>query len=145
MPKVFFSRVRLVFTFVVLLSPSTADVVCPRFVHTDGPWRFRAMSRFSIVSFPPRLMRWVTTWMYSVLYPFVYREALPSFLLLLDFLAPRHTSQLLLDLSCFLAYLFPRLTALHSSPSHVVILHSSYCYCLWPHIVDHWLHTEIPP
>ena len=37
-PKLFyFSTVRRVFAFVVLLPPSTADVVCPRFVHTDEP------------------------------------------------------------------------------------------------------------
>ena len=84
-PKLFyFSTVRRVFTFVVLLPPSAADVACPRFVHTDETWRFRTMSRFSIVSFPPRLMRLVTTWMLSALFPFVFREALPPFLLLLE-------------------------------------------------------------
>ena len=73
---------------VVLLPPSTADVACPRFVHTDETWRFRTMSRFSIVSFPPRFMRLVTTWMLSALFRFVFREALPPFLLLLDFPCP---------------------------------------------------------
>ena len=61
-PKLFyFSTVRRVFALAVLLSPTTADVACPRSVHTDDPWRFRTMSRFSIVSFPPRLMRLATT------------------------------------------------------------------------------------
>ena len=51
-PKLFnFSTVRRVFDFVVLLPPSTAVVACPRFVHTAEPWRFRIMSKFSIVSF----------------------------------------------------------------------------------------------
>ena len=88
-PKLFyFSTVRRVFAFVVLLPPSTADVACPRFVHTDETWRFRTMSRFSIVSFPPRLMRLVATWMLSALFLFVFREALPHFLLLLDSTCP---------------------------------------------------------
>ena len=89
LPKLFyFSTVRRVFAFVVLLPPSTADVACPRFVHTDEPWRFRTMSRFSIVSFPPRPMRLVTRWMLSALFRFIFREALPPFLLLLDFPCP---------------------------------------------------------
>ena len=89
-PKLFhFSTVRRVFAFVVLLPPSTAYVACPRFVHTDETWRFRTMSRFSIVSCPPRPMRLVTTWMLSALFRFVFREALPPpFLLLLDFPRP---------------------------------------------------------
>ena len=46
-PKLFyFSTVQRVFAFVVLLPPSTADVACPRFVHTGEPWRFRTMSWF---------------------------------------------------------------------------------------------------
>ena len=61
------------------------------------------------------------------------------------FLAPWHTSLVLLDLSCFLAYFFPRLTSLHYSPSHLVLRHPSYCYRLWSHMVDHWLHIESPP
>ena len=37
-PKLFyFPTVRRVFAFVVLLPPSTADIACPRFVHTDEP------------------------------------------------------------------------------------------------------------
>ena len=98
--------------------------------------------------------------MLPALFLLAFREALPPFLLLLDFscplvyfpflffftfLAPWHTSLLLLDLSCFLVYFFPRLTSLHSSPSHLVIRHPSYCYSLWSHIVDHWLHIESPP
>ena len=94
-PKLFyFCTVRRVFAFVVLLPPSTADVACPSFVHTDETWRFRTMSRFSIVSFPPRLMRLVTTWMLPALFRFVFPEVLPPFLLLL------------LDFPCPLAY-FP--------------------------------------
>ena len=89
LPKLFyFPTVRRVTAFVVLLPPSTADVACPRFVHTDEPWRFRTMSRSSIVSFPPRSMRLVTTWMLSALFRFVFREALPPFLLLLDIPCP---------------------------------------------------------
>ena len=46
-PKLFyFSIVRRVFVFVVLLPLSTANVACPRFVHTDEPWRFRTMLTF---------------------------------------------------------------------------------------------------
>ena len=62
---------------------------------------------------------------------------LPFCCLFLTFLAPRHTFLWLLDISCFLAYFFPRLTSLHFSPSHLVLRHSSYCYCLWSHVVDH--------
>ena len=98
-PKLFyFSIVRRVFALVVFLSPSTADVACPRFVHTEETWGFRTMSRFSIVSFPPRLMRLVTTWMLSVLFLFVFREALPPFLLLLDSSCP---------LACFIFVVGP--------------------------------------
>ena len=61
-PKVFYRCMeRRVFVFVVLLPSSTADVACRRFVYTDEQWRFRTMSRFSIVSFSSRPMRLVTT------------------------------------------------------------------------------------
>ena len=50
-----------------------------------------------------------------------------------------------LDLCCFWAYFFPRLTSLHFSPSHLALRHPRYCYCLWSHIGDHWRHIESPP
>ena len=85
-PKLFyFSTVQRVSAFVVLLPPSTTDVACARLVHTDETWRFRTMSRFSIVSFPPRPMRLVTKWMISALSLLVFLEELPRFLLLLGF------------------------------------------------------------
>ena len=85
-PKLlYFSTVPRVFALVVLLPPSTADVVCPLVVNTDEPWRFRTMSNFSVVSFPPRLMRLVTTWMLSALFRFVFCEELPLFFVGVEF------------------------------------------------------------
>ena len=75
-PKLFyFSTVRRVIAFVVSLPTSTADVACPRFVHTDETWRFRTMSRFFITLFPPRPLRLVTKWMLPAIYLFVFPEA----------------------------------------------------------------------
>ena len=71
-----------------------------------------------------------------------FREACDFFCW--TFHVPWHTCLLLLDISCFLAYFFLRLASLNFSPSHIVLRHSSYCYCLWSHIVDHWLHVESP-
>ena len=141
-PKLlYFSTVRRVFAFVVLLPLSTADVACPRFVHSNEPWRFRTISWFSIVSISPALC----DWRQHRCFPRYFS----SFLARLScccwtVLAHWHTFLLLLDLSCFLAYFSPRLTSLHFSPSHLILRHSSYCYCLWFHIVDHWLHIESP-
>ena len=74
--------------FVVLFPPSTADVACPRFVHTNEPWRFQTMLRFSIVSVSARLMRLATIWMLTATFLNVFRQALPPFWLLLDFPCP---------------------------------------------------------
>ena len=93
LPKLFyFSTVRRLFAFVVLLPPSTADVACPRFVHTDEPWRFRTMSRFSIVSFPPRFMRLVTTWSFPRYFASFFARHYLLYCCCWTFLAPWHTS-----------------------------------------------------
>ena len=45
----YFSAVRRVLAFDNVLPLSTADVACPRFVHTNEPVRFRTMSWFFVV------------------------------------------------------------------------------------------------
>ena len=95
----YFSTWPRVFAFVIWLPPSTADVACPRFVHINEPRRFRNISWFSILSISPRLMRRATTWNLPAVFIFVFREALPPYLWLLDSPCPWHNSLFLLDLS----------------------------------------------
>ena len=133
-PKLFYcSTVWRVFVFLVLLPPSTADVACPRFVHTDESWRSRAMLGYSIFSFLPRPMRLVTSYMLPTLFLFVFaRHGLHS--------------RFVVGLSLLLGVLiFPRMSSLHVIPSHLVLRHFSYCYRVRAHVVDHWLHVERPP
>ena len=40
---------------------------------------------------------------------------------------------------------FPRMSSLHVSPSHLVLRHSSYCYRVRSPVVAHWLGIENPP
>ena len=37
------------------------------------------------------------------------------------------------------------MSSLQLSHSHLVLRHSSYCYRVRSHVVDHWLHAEDPP
>ena len=144
-PKLFyFSTVRRAFAFVVLLPPSTADVACPRFVRTMAfPNHIVVFHRLDFTS-PYAIDDNIDRCFPLYLSSFLARHYLLSCCCWI-FLAPWHTFLLLLDFSCFLAYFFPRLTSLQSSPSHLVLRHPSYCYSLWSHIVDHWLHIESPP
>ena len=71
----YFSTARRVFGFGVSLPPSTAGVACPRFVHADDPWCFRTMLWSSIVSFPPRPMRLVATYMLPAIVSLRFRKA----------------------------------------------------------------------
>ena len=136
MPKLFyFSTVRRVFAFVVLLPPPTADVACPRFVDTDETWRFRTMSRFSIVLFSPRPMRLVTKWMLPALSLFVFPRHDVPFLVVVGFSLSVGVLPFCYGcLPCFLAYFFPvesprlvpRWRPCADSPAHLSALFGLY-------------------
>ena len=137
-PKLFyFPTVRRMFVFVVLLPPSTADVACPLCVHTDEPsmvFPSHAGIFHLLVSTSPYALgdNIHASRVISLRFSVLARHDLPF--------------RFVVGLSLLLGVrVFPRMSSLHVSPSHLVLRRSSYCYRVWSHIVDHRLRVEIPP
>ena len=130
------------FCFRLLPPMQPAHVSCIPTNHgVYEPYRGLPSSRFHLALCDWRQHRCFLRYLSS----FFLRHYLLSCCCCWTFPPPWHTSLLLFDLSRFLAYFFPPLTSLQFSPNHLILRHSSYCYRLWSHVVDHWLHIESLP